>query len=257
MKPPYLSFQPLLLAITLLLTANVTAAQPTTKLMTYPLRPFSYQQDGMVTGFAVDIVNAIIQNSHIDAQIEMYPFNRGFQQLKSQSNTALFAIAKRPEREQNMKWVGPIITSGVYFYKKRSANLTLSRLDDLKRLQNVGVVLDNADHSYLNSIGFTNLSTDNDQLQSLKMLSYGRVDVAPMSELVMPFLAQAANIDINTIERTPIKLYDSTLYIAFSADTSDEIIAKWQQAFDQLKTSGHYQTIFDQYFNKEIKIANH
>ncbi|MCT8987437.1 substrate-binding periplasmic protein [Shewanella phaeophyticola] len=144
----------------------------------------------------------------------------------------------------------------MYFYKKRSANLTLSRLDDLKRLQNVGVVLDNADHSYLNSIGFTNLSTDNDQLQSLRMLSYGRVDVAPMSELVMPFLAQAANIDISTIERTPIKLYDSTLYIAFSADTSDAVIAQWQHAFDQLKASGRYQTIFDQYFNKEIKITH-
>ncbi|WP_372943074.1 substrate-binding periplasmic protein [Shewanella sp.] len=234
--------------------ATVSAEQTVAKLMTHPLRPFSYQQDGMITGFAVDIVNAIMQNAHIEAQIEMYPFNRGFQQLKSQSNTALFVIAKRPEREQHMKWVGPIITSGVYFYKKRSANITLSRLDDLKRLQNVGVVLDNADHTYLNSQGFTNLSTDSDQLQSLKMLSYGRIDVAPMSELVMPFLAQAANIDLNTIERTPIKLYDSTLYIAFSGDTSDEVIARWQQAFDELKTSGHYQTIFDQYFDKEIKL---
>jgi len=41
-------------------------------------------------------------------------------------------------------------------------------------------------------------------------------------------LAKAADIDINSIERTPIKLYDSILYIAFSNDTSDEVIALWQ-----------------------------
>ncbi|WP_259396156.1 MULTISPECIES: hypothetical protein [unclassified Shewanella] len=41
-------------------------------------------------------------------------------------------------------------------------------------------------------------------------------------------MAKAADIDINSIERTPIKLYDSILYIAFSNDTSDEVIALWQ-----------------------------
>lgn len=73
----------------------------------------------------------------------------------------------------------------------------------------------------------------------------------------MPFLAKAANIDINTIERTPVKLYDSTLFIAFSNDTSDEVVALWQQAFDELKTSGQYQAIYDRYFTQEVSIAQH
>ncbi|MGI2174635.1 substrate-binding periplasmic protein [Shewanella ulleungensis] len=234
-------------------------AQPLTdtQFITHPLHPFSYQQNGQLNGFSVEIVKAMMENKHVNNDIEMYPFNRAFQMLKEQPNTALFIIAKRPEREQSMKWVGPIISSGVYFYKKRSSQLSITHLEDLKRVQNIGVVLDNADHTYLSAQGFTNLSTDKAQLQSLKMLSYGRVDVAPMSELVMPFLAKAANIDINSIERTPIKLYDSTLYIAFSNDTSDEVIALWQQAFDELKISGRYQAIYDRYFAKEIIIAKH
>ena len=142
-----------------------------------------------------------------------------------------------------MKWVGPIISSGVYFYQKRNYGLSLADLEDLKRVRNVGVVLGNDDSTYLDSQGLINLSTDKYQLQSFKKLNYGRVGVAPMSELVMPFLAKAADIDINSIERTPIKLYDSTLYIAFSNDTSDEVVALWQQAFDELTSSGMYQTI--------------
>lgn len=67
--------------------------------------------------------------------------------------------------------------------------------------------------TYLDSQGLINLSTDKYQLQSFKKLNYGRVGVVPMSELVMPFLAKAA--DINSIERTPMKLYDSTLLSRF------------------------------------------
>ncbi|GGP65192.1 hypothetical protein GCM10009347_33830 [Shewanella algicola] len=225
--------------------------------ITYPLPPFTYLDNGYLSGFSIDIIEAMMQNTQQTAKIEMYPFKRAFQLIKSQKNTALFLVAKRPERESEMKWVGPIISSGVYFYQKRDSGLSLAHLEDLKRVQNIGVVQDNADHTYLNAQGFTNLSTDNAQLQSLKMLSYGRIDVAPMSELVMPYLAQAANIDINTIERTPIKLYDSTLYIAFSNDTSDEDIALWQQAFDELKKSGQYQAIYDRYFTQELSIAQH
>ena len=76
-----------------------------------------------------------------------------------------------------------------------------------------------------------------------------------MSELVMPFLAKAADIDINSIERTPIKLQDSTLYIAFSNDTSDEVVALRQQAFDELTSSGMYQTIQQDYFPTDTDIA--
>ncbi|KVX01136.1 substrate-binding periplasmic protein [Shewanella frigidimarina] len=229
--------------------------QSQVRFITYPLPPFSYIDNDILSGFSIDIIQAMMLHTQQTANIEMYPFNRAFQLLKSQPNTALFVIAKRPEREVNMKWVGPIISSGVYFYQKRNSGLSLADLEDLKRVRNVGVVLGNADHTYLDDQGFTNLSTDKSQLQSLKMLSYGRVDVAPMSELVMPFLAKAADIDINSIERTPIKLYDSTLYIAFSNDTTDEAVALWQQAFDELKSSGIYQTIYQDYFPTDTNIA--
>ncbi|MBB1320424.1 hypothetical protein [Shewanella sp. SR43-8] len=45
-----------------------------------------------------------------------------------------------------MKWVGPIISSEVYFYQKRNYGLSLADLEDLKRVRNVGAVLGNADH---------------------------------------------------------------------------------------------------------------
>jgi len=203
--------------------------------------PFSYLDDDRLNGFSIDIIQAMME--YTQPTLKCLPFNRAFQLLKSQPNTALFVIAKRPEREVNMKWVGPIISSGVYFYQKRNYGLSLADLEDLKRVRNVGVVLGNDDSTYLDSQGLINLSTDKYQLQSFKKLNYGRVGVAPMSELVMPFLAKAADIDINSIERTPIKLYDSTLYIAFSNDTTDEAVALWLQIFDELTSSGMYQTI--------------
>ena len=120
--------------------------QSQVRFITHPLPPFSYIDNDLLSGFSIDIVQAMMLHTQQTANIEMYPFNRAFQLLKSQPNTALFVIAKRPEREVNMKWVGPIISSGVYFYQKRNYGLSLADLEDLKRVRNAGTVLSNADH---------------------------------------------------------------------------------------------------------------
>lgn len=255
MKPFSRLVPRLISAILIVLLPSPALAQtsPSINFITHSLHPFSYKKDEQLTGFSVELVKDMAKLHGLSANIELLPFNRAFQQLKTQPNTALFVIAKRPERENGMKWVGPIITSGVYFYQKRHSGLTLKNLTDLKRVAKIGVVQGNADHTYLEANAFSNLSTDKSQIQSLKMLNHGRVDVAPMSELVMPFLAKAANIDVNSIEKTSIKLYDSTLYIAFSNDINDETVAQWQHAFDELKASGHYQTLFQRYFATEAQ----
>ena len=53
-----------------------------------------------------------------------------------------------------------------------------------------------------------------------------------------------ADIDPTLTERTNEKLFKTKLYIAFSKDTADSEVNKWQQALGQLKTSGkHGETL--------------
>lgn len=226
---------------------NVAGAKKIT-FLTHFIKPFSYEENGEITGFAVEIVREMMKVLNHPEKIEIFPFIRAFHIVQSTPNYALFIVSKLPEREQTVKWVGPLISSGVYFYKKKETLLKIDSLDDIKKVLAIGVQRGNADHVMLQQKGFTNLHPTNNQMQSVQMLYRGRIDVTPISELVMPSMAKQAKIDVNSIEKTNVKLYDSTLFLVFSKDTPDEIIKKWQKAFDMVKKSGKYKNIYNKYF---------
>lgn len=235
----------LLLIATGLIHSPACAAETT--FLTHFIRPFTYKEHGEFKGFAVEIVREMMAEVDRHYPLKMFPFNRALSTARYQENTALFIVARRPEREEWFKWVGPLVTSGVYFYKRKDAPITARNLDDLKKLSAIGVGRGNADHTFLKSENFNNLIPANDQLLSLLMLCGGRVDVTPMSELVMPEMAKQAGIDDDCVENTGIKLYDSTLFMVFSRDVHDSEVAQWQQALDHIKGSGRYRQIYEKY----------
>lgn len=215
--------------------------------LTHFIMPFSYEENGEFKGFAVDLVKEMMKKMGHPQEFKMYPFGRALKKVQSTSRYALFITARRPERENTLKWVGPLIENGVYFYKRASSPITLHTLEDARKVRMIGVGRGNADDTYLKSQGFTNLFPTNDQMQSLQMLCRNRVDITPMGELVMPEMAKQAGIDESCIERTDLKLYDSVLYLAFSKETRDEVIQQWQHVLDELKYSGRYQELYDKY----------
>lgn len=237
----------LLLALTLLASFNLPAE--TRMFMTHFIKPFSYQEEGEIKGFAVDVVKQLAINLQVDISFNVFPFKRALMTVQNSANSALFIVARRPEREDTVKWVGPLVTSGVFFYKRRGSALAIQSLEDAKQVTLIGVGDGNADHSYLKSLGFTNLAPTNNQKQSLQMLIKRRIDLTPISQIVMPEMAKDAAIDPSNFQVTQTKLYDSTLYIAFSNDTSDSEIHRWQQALDLLKFSGEYKKLYSSYIN--------
>ena len=229
-----------------LLLMNIAQAQKIT-FVTHILKPFTYQENDEVKGFAVDIVREMMKLQGHPEEFGIYPFIRGLRVVQNTPNHAFFIVARRAEREETVKWVGPLITSGVYFYKAKGDPIKANCLQEIKGKYTVAVQRGNADHVFLQDKGFTKLIKTNRQALSLQMLDKGRVDLTPISELVMPELAKEAGIDLNNIERTDLKLYDSTLYLVFSKETADKIVVEWQQALDSLKSSGKYQELYNKY----------
>ena len=236
-----------LLLCVLLACTSVNAAEIT--FLTHFIRPFSYEENDEFKGFAVDIVREMMKSMGHPEKFEMYPFPRALATVQEQPDFALFIVARNPERETTVKWVGPLVTNNVYFYKKKGSSVQVNTLDDVKNLpeERVGVGRGNADHTFLTAQGFTNLYPTSNQMQSLQMLANGRIDVTPMGEMVLMGMAQEAGINPEEFERTDVKLYPSILFLAFSNNVPDEIIAQWQQALDALKASGKYQEIYQQY----------
>ncbi|WP_051333324.1 substrate-binding periplasmic protein [Aliagarivorans marinus] len=182
-------------------------------MLTHYLKPFSYQEHGRRQGLAVEQVEALVERMGVAVEYRVVPFARGLRMVQTQSNTALFIVARRPEREDTVKWVGPLISSGVYFYQRRGRDLKLASLEQLREQSlSIGVQIGNADHHFLLEQGFSDLHLSNNQRQCMEMLYRGRIDLAPISEHVIGAMAEDAGISETEFENTGLKLYQLDVY---------------------------------------------
>jgi polar amino acid transport system substrate-binding protein len=203
-------------------------------LISHELRPFVWSdRQGHLHGSAYDLVASILARLGQESQaIDYYPFTRAMRTMQTRANVAVFPVARTPDRERSFKWVGPIGTSGVYLYTRIANTVPLNSLEDAKALTRIGVGNGNASMDLLEKAGFKNLFPTNDEEMLTKMLFSGRVDAAAISERVMDSAIEGNHFDAKQVVKTKVKLYESTLYVAFSLSTSDEVIAKWQAAFE-------------------------
>ena len=200
-------------------------------------------------GYLVELVRELMirTNHHPREFIEM-PFARGLKLLQTQPNYALFNISRTAEREGTVKWVGPTYESATYFYKRAGSNIDIAIIEDAKKVSSIGVQNKAGNDTELTALGFTNLVRAKTQGHALKMMVLGRVDLVPVGENVVKTLAQQMDIDPELIERTPVKLWDTIGYIAFSKNIPDATIAKWQTALDELRRSNRYTELIQEYY---------
>jgi polar amino acid transport system substrate-binding protein len=232
-----------------LIASALASPAPATELqfLTHRLAPFTVDQGGSPRGLAVDLVTELMQRTGDTGTIKVTSFARLLEAVRMQTNVVGFVIARTPEREVTMQWVGPIAVSGVYVYQKAGAPLRPHTLDDLRRLDVVAVQLGNADDTYLTKLGFTNLTRPYRQLDTLALVHNGRAAATPVSELVFPSLVAEAALPRKDFERTDIKLYDSRLFLGFSKHVDAAVIASWSAALAALRSSGRYDQIVAAY----------
>ncbi len=182
------------------------------QLLTHQLDPFTMTDLDEPRGFAVDLVTDIVAMTDDRPPVTVVPFARLLAQVEQGPNTAGFIIARTPEREVKMQWVGPLIVTRVYVYVKANADLRVETLEDLRRLDRIGVQNRNADDQVLTEHGFTNLERRSSQASTLLGVEADRLSAAPMSELVFDRLVRELHLAPSEFRRLPIKLYDVRLY---------------------------------------------
>lgn len=223
------------------------------RFITHELKPFTWtdESSGITQGLVYDLCKeTIIRMGYTQPNIEVVPFIRALNIAQSKNNIVVFHVARNAERERTLKWVGPIISNGVYFYKNKSTHFTVSSLADLKKLNHIGVGRGNASASLLQQMGFTNLYPVNNEMLAVEMLALNRVDAVPVGEMVVNELVRQANIDIKLLEKTKIKLNESVLYMGFSKNISDTEIQKWQKTFERVKDE-QYEALYQHYISHQ------
>lgn len=218
------------------------------KIVTEEYPPYNYTDNGKITGLSTDVVKAVLKDVGMDVEITVYPWKRAYDMALNEPNVLIYSIGRNAQRENLFKWVGVIAPYKVYFFAlKERADISIKSLDDAKKYK-IGTTIDDAREQYLLSKGFekgAQIEEVGTNDLNVRKLFGKRIDLVPMPELLGYDLTKRSGFDPSQL----IKVFELSeissegLYFAFSKDTSDEVLNKFRQALDKIKSDGTYDKI--------------
>jgi polar amino acid transport system substrate-binding protein len=208
------------------------------------------QANGTLTGLAVEVVQEIQRRTGDTSPIEVVPWARGYLELQTLPNVALFATARTAERNALFKWVGPIDEKRYCLFVKADSTTVLKTLEDAKKLGSIGVYKDDVRDLFLTRQGFKNLDRTIDNVSNVKKLMAGRIDAFPSSTTGVAELAQSAGYKAGDLKEA-LPIFNVQLYIAFSRSTADVTVKAWSSAFEAMKKDKTFSRLHQKYYPRQ------
>ena len=222
-----------------------TAVADELRIFTEEYPPYNYTENGVVTGLVTDVVREVAARVGSVAEIRVLPWARAYDMIQRQDKIVLFSMTRTESREQLFKWVGPVAGNRWVFFARRDSTVTAPSLDLARKVGRIGVYLEDAVEIFLENEGFTNLDSVADDDLNVPRLIHGRIDLWATGELPGRYKARRMGVEEKLTKVLDIK--EMELYIAFSRDVPDEVVALWQAALDSLKADGTYESIVQKY----------
>ncbi len=216
-------------------------------LMTEDYPPYNYQnENGKLEGISIDIVKEIIKKTGDANNIELLPWARSYKNIQDKKGQVLFVMTRTKERENLFKWVGPVAFNDWVLFASSDSNIHPTSLEDLKKSNYIiGAYKDDACELFLKTNGFKNITSVSDDILNVKKLTNKRIDVWIVGEY--QGIIKAKRLGLHNKIKKVFDVQRTELYIAFSKDVPDNVIAIWQKELDVLKANGVYQKIIDKY----------
>ncbi|WP_122446074.1 substrate-binding periplasmic protein [Pseudomonas viridiflava] len=237
-----------LISVLLCLLLSASARADHYQVVTEEWAPYNYSENGQLTGMTTEIVRAIMKVTGHEFTIVLAPSMRASHILKMRPRTIMYSMFRTPERELLYKWVGPILEESIHPYQLATATPVTS-LEQLLHAPQITTRHAGLLPDMLQSLGFKNLDKSaTESVQLYRMLLNGRTSIIiGDTDAGVAYHSRQLNIAPGTLRQVPIELYRSSLYIAFSRDCEDELVASWANALETLRQSGELGRIQQRY----------
>lgn len=235
----------ILIAMALVFTFSSLSMAADFKIMTEEFPPYNYTENGKLTGLSSEVLFELAKRVGHGTEVEVLPWARAYGLIQKQDGLILYSMTRTEQRENMFKWVGPVASNKWVLFAKKGAGLTIGSLDDAKKVGKIGTYKDDAAESFLKENGFTNLDSVLDDMLNVPKLTAGRIDLWITGEL--QGIQKAKEKGMNDQIEKVFDVQDTQLYIAFSKNTGDDVIATWQKALDDMKADGSYDAIVKKY----------
>ncbi|GAA0362951.1 ABC transporter substrate-binding protein [Bowmanella denitrificans] len=226
-------------------------ATPTLVIYTQDLEPYHFIQDGRPGGMNYQLISQALDDEGIQYRMEKINWARAVVLVNKTPNTALLTLPRNIHRENQFKWVGPLVSSQPYFYRLRQRqDIDVRTLNDAIKLR-IAVVRNGEWHQRLLALGMQEgelLYPVARISDTYSMVFMERVELIPGSDLTMPYMARDAGYDAEQLEPAMALPRRSTgNHLALNPDASDELVERLNKRVELLKAEGLIQQLKRQY----------
>lgn len=219
--------------------------------------PFSYASPaGEVTGLNTEVVQSILHQTTIEANIQIVPWARAMMIARNRPNTLIYSISRSKERETQFIWIGELMRRHDMFYRATGRHsIAPTSIEDVKAHYSVCVVNKDIVEDDLKRQGFQlrkNYTTTGSFDDCMKLVQNGSIQLLVNSPLDLAW-ALKKHSEIHTTFEPVLALEPSSqepLYLAASLGTDASTIKRLRAAFQTLQQSGQLEQIRRQYLER-------
>jgi polar amino acid transport system substrate-binding protein len=210
--------------------------------------PYNFAEGGEVKGVASDVLRAACELSQLRCTFELVPWARAYKAARQSPNTLVYTTARKPSREAEFIWIGPILPRTTWVYGRAGAEGKIRDFKDLARLR-VGAVRDEAAYQDLLAVGVPENSflLEATNANVLKMLLSNMVDVMVDTEVGMAWNLHSAGVESGAVAKLMKLSDDGAYYFALNLKSDPALARALQASVDKLRRDGRIDAIVRQY----------
>lgn len=214
--------------------------------------PYSYKDEGVVKGYATEVLSGVFKSIGTDYTVKSYPWARAEKMALSGEADAVFNASHKEKREAACYYPSEQLfdSTYVFFIKKTDMNrLKYNSFEDLKG-HKVGTT---KAYSYtkelLDYLGAnTTVSESDSDLNNLRRLAAGKIDYFPGEIANITMLLRQEGLS-DEIVPLPKPLIQKPYYIIFNKKNVDQdFVEKFSDALKTFKGTPEFKEISSRYF---------
>lgn len=238
--------------ITLYFASTPTRADGSLTVLTEHFPPFSYERDGQLSGYSVELVRAILDEAGETYQLRLAVWDGAYKLARSQENVLIFSMARTPRRERLFQWVGELAryTTGFYRHRDRT-DIQASSLSELKPYR-IALLENGPAWQALESLPNSDeyrLDGDRDTILSLDRFFTGRADIVACPDVIANYYLREHGLPQETLIALPPAIDQNGLYLAASLKTSVDRVDRLRVAYENLNSRGFPNQLKDKWLN--------
>lgn len=210
--------------------------------------PYNFEENGKVRGISTEVLQSACKLAQLDCSIESVPWARGYKIATTEPSTLVYTTARKPSREKEFVWVGPILPRTTWIYVRSDPSIVTKSPIDIAKLT-IGIVRGEASETDLLAAGLpeSGLSRQVNNADVIKLLRLAAIDGMVDTEVGMLWNLKTNSLPPHSV-RQAYKLSDEgAYYFALNLETPPETVKKLQAAVDKLRASGQIDRIMRSY----------